>query len=97
MQSTKVETLAVLGDVETPCGQNTGRLSQNTARTHNSCATPSTRLRRRKLKGGQEGVDIDVGQFLRLVDLVRGLDCAVRVGGIQLEYQTAQEGVTFAS
>jgi len=40
------------------------------------------------LESGQDSADKDVDQFLRLVDLVRGVDCTVRVGGIQLEDQT---------
>jgi hypothetical protein len=41
----------------------------------------------RSLEGGQERVDVDVGQFPGLVGLVRRADGAVRVGGIQIKDQ----------
>ncbi len=41
----------------------------------------------RSLEGGQERVDVDVGQFRGLVGLVRRADGAVRVGGIQIKDQ----------
>ena len=45
-----------------------------------------------RLESGQECVDIDVGQFLRLVGLVRETNRAVRVGGIQLQDQIFHVG-----
>jgi len=52
-----------------------------------SVQTGCSNGRCRSLEGGQERVDVDVGQFLGLVGLVRRADGAVRVGGIQIKDQ----------
>ena len=64
--------------------------SQNVSRTQNCCATsPLPDSRRGKLKGGQEGVDVDISQFLELAGFLWG---AVRVSNIQVEDQVLDLG-----
>jgi len=79
--------LAMVGEVETYLSAKCTSINAKCGSNPHLRNAPLPGVRRGKLKGGQERVDVDVRQFLRLVGLIWGVDGAGRVGGVQIEDQ----------